>query len=66
MLLLTLAGLGLASPFLELANGFGGIIGLFILFLGIRAAWSLTSGVDAAAPDISGPYSAQPSTSHAV
>jgi len=66
MLLLTLAGLGLASPFLELADGFGGIIGLFILFLGIRAAWSLTSGVDAATPDISGPYSAQPSTFNAV
>jgi hypothetical protein len=62
MALLTLAGLGLASPFLELADGVGGIIGLFILFLGIRAAWSLTSGVDTSAPDISGPYPAQPST----
>jgi hypothetical protein len=66
MALLTLAGIGLASPFLQLADGFGGIIGLFILFLGIRAAWSLTSGVDASAPDISGPYSAQPSTFNAV
>jgi predicted lipid-binding transport protein (Tim44 family) len=66
MLLITLAGLGLASPFLELADGFGGIIGLFILFLGIRAAWSFTSGVDASAPDISGPYNAQPSTINAV
>ena len=66
MLLVTLAGLGLASPFLELADGIGGIIGLFILFLGIRAAWSLTSGVDASAPDISGPYSAQPSTFNTV
>jgi hypothetical protein len=62
MALLTLAGIGLASPFLELADGFGGIIGLFILFLGIRAAWSLTAGVDASAAEISGPYSAQPST----
>jgi hypothetical protein len=64
--LLILAGIGLASPFLELADGFGGIIGLFILFLGIRAAWSLTAGTDSSAPDISGPYSAQPSTSNAV
>jgi hypothetical protein len=62
MVLLTLLGIGLASPFMELADGFGGIIGLFILFLGIRAAWSLTSGVDTTAPDISGPYPAQPST----
>jgi hypothetical protein len=61
MVLITLLGIGLASPFLELSDGFGGIIGLFILFLGIRAAWSLTSGVDTA-PDISGPYPAQPST----
>ena len=66
MLLLTLAGIGLASPFLELADGFGGIIGLFILFLGIRAAWSLTSGVDNAALDISGPYSAQPNAINPV
>ena len=54
------------SPLLELANGFSGIISLFILFLGIRAAWSLTAGTDASAPDISGPYNAQPSTSNAV
>jgi hypothetical protein len=66
MLLLTLAGLGLASPFMELTDGVGGIIGLFILFLGIRAAWSLTAGTDSTAPDISGPYSAQPSPSNAV
>jgi hypothetical protein len=66
MALLTLAGIGLASPFLELADGFGGIIGLFILFVGIRAAWSLTAGTDSSSPDISGPYNAQPSTSNAV
>ena len=66
MALLTLAGIGLASPFLELADGFGGIIGLFILFIGIRAAWSLTAGTDSSTPDISGPYNAQPSTSNAV
>jgi hypothetical protein len=64
--LLILAGIGLASPFLELADGFGGIIGLFILFLGIRAAWSLTAGTDSSAPGISGPYGARPGTSNAV
>ncbi len=66
MALLTLAGLGLASPFLELADGARSIIGLFILFLGIRAAWSLTAGTDSSAPNISGPYTAQPSTSNPV
>jgi hypothetical protein len=66
MALLTLAGLGLASPFLELADGARSIIGLFILFLGIRAAWSLTADTDSSAPNISGPYTAQPSTSSAV
>jgi len=66
MALVTLAGLGLASPFLELADHAGGIIGLLILFLGIRAAWSLTAGTDSSAPNISGPYTAQPSTSNAV
>ena len=62
MALLTLAGIGLASPFLELGEGFGGIIGLFILFLGIRAAWALTAGNDSTASDISGPYTVQPNT----
>lgn len=57
--LLLLAGLGLASPFLELTGGVSGFIGLFILFIGIRAAWSLTSGIDPTAPDISGPFSNQ-------
>src|SRR5215472_667373 len=44
--------LGLASPFLELADPMHGIIGLIILLVGIRIAWQLT----AARPlDISGP-----------
>jgi hypothetical protein len=60
MAFLALAGLGLASPFLELSTGFGGIIGLFILFIGIRAAWSFTAGHDVTGPDISGPYNIQP------
>jgi uncharacterized protein (DUF983 family) len=47
-----LALLGLASPFLDLANPMHGIIGLIILLVGIRIAWQLT----AAKPlQISGP-----------
>jgi hypothetical protein len=33
--------LGLASPFLELASPLHGIIGLFILFIGIQIAWKM-------------------------
>src|SRR5271170_108010 len=36
--------LGLASPFLELQDLFHGLIGLVILFVGIRIAWQLTAG----------------------
>jgi hypothetical protein len=39
-----LAGYGVASPFLGLSDGVGGLLGLFILFIGIRAAWALTAG----------------------
>jgi hypothetical protein len=35
---------GLMSPFVDLRTGVSGIIGLFILFIGIRAAWALTAG----------------------
>src|SRR5262249_19158749 len=53
--LLMLAGIGLASPFLELAENPGfGLIGLVILFVGIRIAWRLTQGGVRA--DIQGPY----------
>jgi len=34
---------GIASPFLELGDGFFGIIGLVILFVGIRFAWRITA-----------------------
>ena len=44
---------GLLSPFLELQDGLGGIIGLFILFIGIRAAWTLMAGSEYA---ITGPH----------
>jgi hypothetical protein len=34
--------IGLASPFLELASPLHGLIGLFILFIGIQIAWKMT------------------------
>jgi len=35
--------IGLASPFLGLAaGGFQGLIGLFILFIGMQIAWKMT------------------------
>jgi hypothetical protein len=39
-----LVGIGLASPFLDLADPAHGVIGLIILFVGIRIAWRLTAG----------------------
>jgi len=39
-----LALLGLASPFLDLANPTHGLIGLVILFVGLRIAWKMTAG----------------------
>jgi hypothetical protein len=36
--------IGLASPFLALQDAFHGVIGLVILFVGIRIAWRLTAG----------------------
>jgi hypothetical protein len=39
-----LVGVGLASPFLDLADPAHGVIGLIILFVGIRIAWRLTAG----------------------
>lgn len=48
--------LGLASPFLELESGFQGVIGLVILFVGLRIAWKIT-GETQTSMDIHGPYS---------
>jgi hypothetical protein len=42
--LVSLALLGLVSPFLELQDPFHGIIGIVILLVGIRIAWRLTAG----------------------
>jgi hypothetical protein len=52
-----LAVLGLASPFLELADPVHGLIGLVILFVGIRIAWQLTARKQ---PDIVGPLEPRP------
>jgi hypothetical protein len=51
--------IGLASPFLDLANPTHGVIGLIILFVGIRIAWRLTAGN---AVNISGPISGPAAT----
>jgi hypothetical protein len=52
-LLLQLLMLGLASPFMELQDPLHGLIGLVILFVGLRIAFQLT----AARPlDVDGPY----------
>ena len=47
----TLLWIGLASPFLELANPTSGLIGLVILAVGLRIAWQITgsAGTTAAA-----------------
>lgn len=63
--LVGLALLGLASPFLELASPVSGLIGLVILFVGIRIAWQLTAGprVDILGPFTVGATSPPPPTS---
>jgi hypothetical protein len=56
--IVTLLGLGLASPFLEIGSDpLGGLIGLVILFVGMRFAWRFTT---ARAPDILGPIENSP------
>jgi hypothetical protein len=46
--------LGLASPFLDLASDpFHGLIGLVILFVGLKIAWQITAGSEL---QISGPF----------
>jgi hypothetical protein len=55
------AVLGLASPFIELTgNPFWGVMGLLILFFGIRIAWRLTAGRSI---EIDGPFADSPPTS---
>ena len=45
--------LGLASPFLELQDPVHGVIGLVILFVGLRIAWQLTASTPL---EVDGPY----------
>jgi hypothetical protein len=52
-----LALLGIASPVLELRDPAHGLIGLIILFVGIRFAWRFTAGRTVA---VSGPHTPSP------
>ena len=51
--LLTLAFIGLASPFLALESPMHGLIGLVILAVGLQIAWSITAGQKV---EVLGPY----------
>ena len=56
--ILQLIFIGLASPFLELSNDpFHGLIGLVILFVGIRIAWKIAAGTET---QIYGPFENAP------
>jgi hypothetical protein len=54
--LLYLAGIGLISPFLELADPLHGLIGLVILYVGVNIAWKLAAGSPQL--QVSGPFDA--------
>jgi hypothetical protein len=57
-----LALFGLASPFIEVfGNPIGGLIGLFILFIGIRIAARITAGQPA---EVFGPFDSSVQPSH--
>jgi hypothetical protein len=43
----------LAAPFLEIADGFNGLLGLLIIFFGLRTAWQVSKGVEVT---ITGPH----------
>ncbi len=54
-ILILLLGYGLASPLLGvMSNPFSGLIGLVILFVGVRIAWQIAAG--RRLPQIEGPY----------
>lgn len=47
----------LAAPFLELGEGFSGLLGLLIIFFGMRTAWRVSKGV---AVVVTGPHRLAP------
>lgn len=47
--------LSMGRPFFELSEGFGGIIGIAILFFGLQQAWQQTRAFEVA---VAGPYNA--------
>jgi uncharacterized membrane protein len=56
--ILELLGVGLISPFLELtASTSGGLLNLFIIFIGVRFAWQMMA---AQSVDVEGPFEAVP------
>jgi hypothetical protein len=57
----SLVMIGLASPFIELQEGFNGFIGLIILFVGMQFAWKMTAG--ARQINVEGPYQQSAATS---
>ncbi|MEO5923626.1 MAG: hypothetical protein ABIR70_07345 [Bryobacteraceae bacterium] len=61
MAVVVLTGLAIASPFLQLTNGIGGLLGIFIIFLGLQRAWAITGRADLA---VHGPF--QPEETAAV
>lgn len=63
MVLLTLLLVGLASPFLALADPVHGAIGLVIIFVGLQIAWQKTA---ATALVVDGPFDNQPSADTAT
>jgi hypothetical protein len=49
--------IGAAAPFLSLTSGLGGLLSLFIIFIGLQRAWKLTARTDLL---VMGPYDVQP------
>ena len=45
----------LAAPFYEIADGIGGIMGVLIIFFGLRTAWRVAKGIGGA---VTGPHQA--------
>jgi hypothetical protein len=56
-LLLFLLMLLVAAPFFGLGSGIGGLISLFIIFIGLKQAWKLTGRTEVV---VTGPYEAAP------